>query len=105
MMPWSLVALILKYSFIPYAVARYVTTVMGSVLLVRAWMGPEWVVKSAYAVRWLLTCDLYRRDEIGNAFTAGEPRNELSLSAYACVRLLVNESATAKEIRDDNRNF
>lgn len=84
-MPWSLVALILKHSYIPYPVARYITPVMGSVLLVRAWMGPEWVVKSAYAMRWLLTCDMYRRDDIGNAFTAGERRG--GLVAFVCVRV------------------
>ena len=70
-LPWSLIALIIKYSYIPYAVARYVTVSMGSVLLTRAWLGPEWVIKLAYSIRWLLTVNIYRRDDIGNAFAAG----------------------------------
>lgn len=70
-MPWCLVSLILKYSYIPYAVARYVTVSLGTVVLARAWLGPEWVVKTAYSVRWLLTMDILRRDDIGNAFIAG----------------------------------
>lgn len=70
-MPWCLVALILKYSYIPYGVARYVTVSLGTVVLTRAWLGPEWVVKTAYAVRWLLTMEILRRDDIGNAFVAG----------------------------------
>ena len=70
-LPWCLIALIIKYSYIPYSVARYVTVSMGSVLLLRAWLGPEWVIKLAYSVRWLLTLNIYRRDDIGNAFAAG----------------------------------
>lgn len=72
-MPWCLVSLILKYSYIPYSVARYVTVSLGTVVLARAWLGPEWVVKTAYSVRWLLTMDILRRDDIGNAFIAGTP--------------------------------
>lgn len=70
-LPWCLTALIIKYSYIPYSVARYVTVSMGSVLLLRAWLGPEWVIKLAYSLRWLLTSNIYRRDDIGNAFAAG----------------------------------
>lgn len=70
-MPWSLVALIIKYTYLPYQLSRYTTTGFGSVLLLRAWLGPSWVLKSAYALQWLLTTDMYRRDDIGNAFIAG----------------------------------
>lgn len=72
-MPWCLVALILKYSYIPYGVSRYVTVSLGAVVLVRAWLGPEWVIKVAYSVGWLLTMNILRRDDIGNAFIAGGP--------------------------------
>ncbi|CAN0429515.1 unnamed protein product, partial [Ectocarpus sp. 12 AP-2014] len=74
-MPWCLVSLILKYSFIPYAVARYLTVSLGTVVLARAWLGPEWVVKTAYSVRWLLTMDMLRRDDIGNAFIAEKTKH------------------------------
>lgn len=70
-MPWGLIALIIKYSYIPFEVSRYVTPAVGSVLLARAWLGPGWMVKTAYLLKWLLTVDIYRRDDIGNAFTAG----------------------------------
>lgn len=70
-MPWSLAALIVKYSYIPYQLSRYTTAGLGAVLLLRAWLGPAWVLKLAYAVRWLLTLDIYQRDDIGNAFIAG----------------------------------
>lgn len=71
-MPWCLVALITKYSYIPYDAARYATVTFGSTLLVRAWLGPDWVVKCAYSARWLVTMDMFRRDDIGNALTAGQ---------------------------------
>lgn len=71
-LPWCLMALIVKYSYVPYRVSRISTKAFGGVLLLRAWLGPEWVVKITYAIRWLLTVNLYRRDEIGNAFIAGE---------------------------------
>lgn len=72
--PWSLINLILKYSYIPYKMSRHTTVALGSVLLIRAWLGPELVIKLAYTLRWLLTLDVNRRDEIGNAFTAGRLR-------------------------------
>eukprot|EP00904_Undaria_pinnatifida_P000099 jgi/Undpi1/1008/HiC_scaffold_10.g04472.m1 len=80
-LPWSLIALIIKYSYIPYAVARYVTVSMGSVLLTRAWLGPEWVIKLAYSIRWLLTVNIYRRDDIGNAFAAEKTKSLVIYSA------------------------
>ncbi len=70
-MPWCLISLILKYSYMPYSVGRYVTASLGTVVVLRAWLGPEWVIKVAYSVRWLLTMDILRRDDIGNAFVAG----------------------------------
>ena len=78
-MPFCLVALIIKYSYIPYTASRYVTATMGSVLLLRAWLGPDWVVKSAYLLRWLFTLNLYERDDIGNAFAAGRASRSLPL--------------------------
>ncbi|CAM9143952.1 unnamed protein product [Pylaiella littoralis] len=74
-MPWCLVALILKYSYIPYGVSRYVTVSLGAVVLVRAWLGPEWVIKVAYSVGWLLTMNILRRDDIGNAFIAEKTKH------------------------------
>lgn len=70
-MPWNLVALIFKYSYPPYGVSRYTTTCLGAVLVLRAFLGADWVLKLAYATRWLLTVDMYKRDDIGNAFISG----------------------------------
>lgn len=70
-MPYCLMALILKYSYISYSAARHLTSLMGCVLFWRAWLGPDWVVKSGYLLQWLFTVDMYRRDDIGNALTAG----------------------------------
>lgn len=85
-MPWCLIALILKYSYIPYSVARHVTVSLGAVVLMRAWLGPEWVIKAAYSVRWLLTMDILRRDDIGNAFVAGAG-TLVFLRFFRCIRV------------------
>lgn len=81
-MPWCLIALILKYSYMPYSVSRYVTVSLGTVVVLRAWLGPEWVIKTAYSVRWLLTMDILRRDDIGNAFVAGSKRSSIVWSVF-----------------------
>lgn len=70
-MPYSLIALILKYSYLPYSAARHLASLLGCVLISRAWLGSDWVIKSGYLLRWLFTVDMYRRDDIGNALTAG----------------------------------
>ncbi|CAM9487124.1 unnamed protein product, partial [Chrysoparadoxa australica] len=85
--PWCLIALIVKYNYLPYSVSRYTTLVLGGLVVLRAWLGPDWVIKLGYSIKWLVTCDLYNRDEIGTAFTAVKARWLMGYSAL-CGTLL-----------------
>lgn len=92
-MPWSLAALVVKYNYLPYQVSRYTTASFGALLLLRAWLGAGWILKLAYTIRWLLTIDMYRRDDIGNALVAGAP---VALPARAVVPRLEASEGSAQ---------
>jgi hypothetical protein len=72
--PWCLLALVAKYSYLSYSVSRYITNLSGILIILRSWLGAGWVIKMAYYLRWLVTVDMYNRDEIGNAVTNPKTR-------------------------------
>ncbi|KAG5187103.1 hypothetical protein JKP88DRAFT_260321 [Tribonema minus] len=81
--PWCLASLVLKYNYLSYEIQRYTTPVLGAIILIRAWLGPTWVLQAAFALRWLVTTNMYDRDEVGSAVTAVKTRYMALYSAAA----------------------
>ncbi|CAM9525001.1 unnamed protein product [Discosporangium mesarthrocarpum] len=79
--PWCLIALVVKYNYLPYNVSRYTTNILGALVVLRAWLGPEWLLKTGYALEWLLTVNMYKRDDIGNAMAAGKTKHLMVYSS------------------------
>jgi hypothetical protein len=66
--PWCLFALLLREAVLEYASMRVVSPLLGAVAILRAVLGPAFVIKSGMSLRFLFEVHWANRETIGVSF-------------------------------------
>lgn len=65
--PYCLFSLLLREAFLDYSAMRFVTPLLGGIMIVRATLGPLFVIKAAYALQYIFAYHFNTREQIGKA--------------------------------------
>jgi hypothetical protein len=68
--PWCMFSMIIRDQYLSFDVMRIVTPVIGATIVLRAILGPSFVIKSAFALFAVLNLSLSGREDMGVAFKA-----------------------------------
>jgi len=88
--PWCLFSLLLREAYLDFASMRVVIPVLGTVMVVRAVLGPGFLVKTAFALQYLFDIRFETREVIGQSFQSERTKlsaysTSLAVTAVACV--------------------
>jgi hypothetical protein len=81
--PWCLFAMLLREAVLSYASMRVVTPLLGSIAVIRAVLGPAFVIKAYNAVSFLFDCTFATREEMGVKFQTTKTQNTAINTALA----------------------
>jgi hypothetical protein len=96
--PWCLFAMLLRAAVLNYASMRIVTPMLGSIAIIRAVLGPAFVMKSFVALSFLFDFSFATREQMGVAMQTAKTWNTaINTSLALCVLTLLVCSAVAFE--------
>lgn len=94
--PWCLFSILLREAVLGYSSMRVVTPLLGCIMVIRAVLGPGFMIKSFLAVAYLFDCNFKTREAMGVAFqTINTQNSALNTSLALCVLTLLICSAVA----------
>jgi hypothetical protein len=68
--PWALFTMILRNQYLSFDVTRITNPLLGTIVMIRAILGPSFIIKSAFATYSLFNLSLKGREDLGLAFKA-----------------------------------
>lgn len=94
--PWCLFSILLREAVLRYSSMRVVTPLLGCIMVIRAVLGPGFVIKCGLALAFLFDCNFRTREAMGVAFQTVNTQNSALNTALAlCVLTLLICSAVA----------
>lgn len=82
--PWCLFAMLLREAFLDYASMRFVSPFLGGIMVIRAVVGPAFMVKAVFACEFIFSFHFYTREKIGKAL---QHESSLNLSLNIALAL------------------
>jgi hypothetical protein len=68
--PWAIFTMILRNQYLSFDVTRITNPLLGTIVMIRAILGPSFIIKSAFATYSLFNLSLKGREDLGLAFKA-----------------------------------
>lgn len=94
--PWALFSFLLREAFLEYSSMRFVTPLLGAIVIIRAVLGAGTLLKVAFSFAYLFDVNYESREKIGLSFQTENTRNiAVNFSATLAVLALLICSAVA----------
>jgi hypothetical protein len=68
--PWAIFSMIIRNQYLPFDIMRITSPIIGTIVMIRAILGPAFLIKSSYALYAVFNLTLKGREDLGLAFKA-----------------------------------